>query len=287
MSQEELGSSYIEYLGRYGSTLFGLKALVRGITYNEIKDAYLISNLENSKKIRHHAFVLFESIHNISVVRGGFTSGYEGTGPFGLSQAILLLGQHGINLEEIRVDEETFERLNFALLNPGEIMKIIEGDSIYPSQFYYDYVLLEAEKRSLQSLYFSKIPFGIVDPRIMDLALHLEKEYEVSLMTGYKRLEDIIRKKSGVTEESGLKLFNKVFNQTNPFLGWENLHNQEVAGRLDLFKGVFATYRNRRAHREFDSTQEEVVREFLMLNELYRLESSAVYVKNDESDLLS
>jgi hypothetical protein len=59
-------------------------------------------------------------------------------------------------------------------------------------------------------------------------------------------------------------------------LTWPVNDDGEKNGRANLFTGTFMAYRNPRAHREHSS--EELLAEFLLLNQLYRLEFEAVAV---------
>ena len=44
------------------------------------------------------------------------------------------------------------------------------------------------------------VPFAIVDGRLVDLALSFWEEPDHRLVTGYRRLEDIVRERTGLQE---------------------------------------------------------------------------------------
>ena len=84
-------------------------------------------------------------------------------------------------------------------------------------------------------------------------------------------MEDIVRKRSGLTESS-TELFEKAFRsgRPKPQLYWNVVDTGEKDGRINLFKGAYMAHRNPRAHSELRS--DESVTEFLPLNHLYLLE---------------
>ena len=96
-------------------------------------------------------------------------------------------------------------------------------------------------------------------------------------MLGYRRLEDIVRKRTGL-DQHGAKLFSQAFNPTGGALTWNAVDDGERAGRMQLFTGTYSAQRNRRAHVEMGSHAEELLTEFLLLNHLYRLEKDSVQI---------
>jgi len=67
------------------------------------------------------------------------------------------------------------------------------------------------------------------------------------LLTGYRRLEDIARERTAI-DEHGTKLFAQAFDPNTGKLTWKDAGDGERAGRMQLFKGSYLAYRNRRAH---------------------------------------
>ena len=63
-------------------------------------------------------------------------------------------------------------------------------------------------------------------------------------------------------------------------LTWKDAGDGERAGRMQLFKGSYLAYRNRRAHREPKGTAEKALMEFLLLNRLYILEKESTEVSS-------
>lgn len=120
------------------------------------------------------------------------------------------------------------------------------------------------------------MPFGIVDSRLYDLALNFETQPDNSIMSGYRRLEDIVRKRTKLME-SNAKLFSKAFQGEESILFWEEAHDAgEQSGRASLFTATYTAFRNRWAHREPSPYIGGALQEFLLLNHLYWLEKEAV-----------
>ena len=187
----------------------------------------------------------------------------------------------GTAIEEHEVSTDIVEKIDKSLLTRADVDNILSSHPLRPKRWD-DYVLenhwtdLEIEAHWHKFPYV--IPFALIDRRIIDLAVSFWKEPDDRLLKGYRRLEDIVRKRTGC-EKHGNKLFNQVFSISNGLLKWKNVEDGEQAGRLDLFRGAYGAYRNARAHRELEGGSEaDFLNEFLLLNHLYRLESEAVDV---------
>lgn len=74
---------------------------------------------------------------------------------------------------------------------------------------------------------------------------------------------------------SAAKLFSTAYQGENALLEWPDVEKSEAEGRASLFIGIFKSYRNKRAHHEDNTDLKSAVREFLLLNELFLLESTA------------
>lgn len=87
------------------------------------------------------------------------------------------------------------------------------------------------------------------------------------------------------TEEHGAKLFHTAFMGEGSILHWAQLTNKEQAARADFFKAAYGGFRNPRAHKELDSAPEDLLSEFLTLNQLFRFERAAMEREpNEKSD---
>ncbi len=188
-----------------------------------------------------------------------------------------LLDAHSASIDEYEVSPELIERLDASALTRTDIDKLASAAPVRPTRWH-GYVFKEhwEDDRSgkLWGEFPPVVPFAIIDRRIADLALSFWDGPDDKLLTGYRRLEDIVRRRTGV-DEHGAKLFSQAFAGRTARLGWKDSDVGEQAGRSSLFTGAYLAYRNPRAHRELGDQAREQLAEFLLLNHLYVLESAA------------
>lgn len=261
-----------DYLGEAGVTetcLYSLFNLIQ--THADLSYALLLTNDQS------HAFIIKDKSNSYYIIRSGFTSGYPGEGPKGLAKALTILNQHQIETEELVVSSKLMSKLNNSSLSDNDIDFIFNEKIIRPIRLH-DYIYLfkhEIINRSdLKPYYPLELPHSIIDDRIFDLALLFKQDPDSALTKAYKRLEDIVRLRTGVNEHS-TKLFAQVFQGENALLTWDVPDTAEIKGRINLFTGSYMAFRNARAHREKDENLVHQYREFLLINELYLLESEA------------
>lgn len=264
----------IQYHGLDGITFSCLKALTSLITAGiRIKQAALISCAQN------HAFILIDEFDATIAIKAGFGSGYSGEGSRGLAAALELLRRHAVEIEEFQVDAKFMGRLALSCLLQKDIEFIRAAQPLRPSRWYdyiYDQGLEIADQPHLLTQYYPiVIPFAIIDTRILDLAIAFSLNEDTTIISAFRRLEDIVRKRTGLPGE-GTRLFSKAFMQEDSPLKWDVPDDGELKGRASLFSAIFMAFRNARVHREPQSEQNKALREFLLVNELYRLESEAM-----------
>lgn len=262
----------IQYVGIPGATKECEDAVVGLLQYGgRVTLARILSHAN------HHCLLLTLQFGDAVAVKSGFGSGYSGTGAHGLSFILALLYAQGATIEELEVDEALLRRVDMSALTSADISRLNKAEPIRPNRWS-TYVFKDdfdaTQDGTLWHRFKPIIPFAIVDERIMDLALKFEEQADDCLLKGYRRLEDCVRKRTGV-EEHGYKLFSQVFLGSPPKLTWLDVDSSEHAGRASLFTGTFMAYRNPRAHREPRRHSSELT-EFLLLNHLFLLENEAV-----------
>jgi len=268
----------VQYMGIHGATRPCVEAVERLLhRHHEIENVRLITHGST------HAFLVTFICFEYVVVRAGFSSGYLGGGPRGLSRALNLIDSVGLDIDEFEVDRKVFERLNDAKLTLDDLDLICALRAVRPTRLY-DYLDEQPRDSSNTDRLWSEaqpvIPLAIIDPRIFDLAVQFWKSPDDALMKGYRRLEGIVREKSQ-SNEYGAKLFSRAFNSESSLLMWDGISENEQRGRASLYVGTFMAFRNPRAHSESDHGQADYLRELLMLNQLYALEASCVLRPND------
>ncbi|MCU8075660.1 TIGR02391 family protein [Shewanella sp. SM29] len=271
----------IEYYGSSGITARCLTALTMLIQASDdiISRVFLLSDVDSNSKCGTHCLLLWPESSDPIVIKSGFSSGYGGEGPRGLSRALQLLIRHNIEIKEYAVDADFIQRADSSCLTIVDLAMFETLQPIRPVR-YYGYILLREEQRSyddnlVKALFVKNIPFSLIDNRIMDLAIDLINNPDANLMTCYRRLEDIIRRRTGLEGESGSKLFSQSFLSNDAPLYWPELPEAEARGRAALFTGVYMAYRNSRAHKENVTTLDDAIREFLLINQLFILENEA------------
>lgn len=207
-------------------------------------------------------------------VMAGFSSGYLGTGPRGLSVTLSLLERHNVEINEFIASHMIMERLERSCLLNSDVVAIKSRPPIIPCRWC-EYIIDSHDDDLISKYYPHSIPFALIDQRIIDLAINFRDNEDASLMSAYRRLEDAIRKRTGIQGE-GNKLFSKAFVVDNCPLTWNVPDPGEAKGRGQLFTAAFSAFRNARAHRENEDEKETQLREFLLINELFRLERESL-----------
>lgn len=268
----------IQYLGEDGITRSCIKAaaLILSSEYS-FQNAALITNNQN------HLFILIAGERDYFVIKKGFTSGYDGEGPDGLAITLLLLEQHQLDIDEYEISDNLWIKLINMEIETNEIESILANSPIRPRRWY-DYIFrarLTEHKQELSQYYPAVIPLALVDKRIIDLAITFSSNPDHALTIAYRRLEEIIRKRSDMTGE-GAKLFSSVFlfeknkDDGRPILTWDCPDDGEIKGRGNLFNAVYMAFRNARMHRELETSFVAELREFMLINELFNLEREAI-----------
>ena len=277
-------SAEIEYHGTRGASLACRDAVFRLVQYGtRITDARILTSGQS------HCLLLSINGDDLVAVKSGFASGYSGLGPTTFSEVLGVLCAVGAEIDEYEVDPDVIKRIDKTALTTGDIRNIESSHAIRP-QRWRDYVLndhwTDHEIDAQWHRFPNVIPFALIDRRIIDLAVSFWEGPDDALMKGYRRLEDIIRKRSD-SEEYGCNLLTKEFSRKHGKLKWKQISGREHAGRLDLMTGIFRSYRNTRSHRDSENgNHADLLTEFLLLNHLYRLEGEAVSV-DDKLDNFS
>lgn len=279
--QEEISrSAVIQYLGEPGSSYDCRDAIIQILQHGD-----KITRAEILTHRTSHAFRLTINDRDRVIVKSGFASGYSGTGPHVFCYVLKLMEAHGAEIDEYLVSEEFLERVECSCLREADIRRLDRKRPARPSRwgdYVYDCDWNRGKSKQLWDEFPLAIPFRIIDPRIMDIALDFWEAPSDRLLTAFRRLEDIVRQRTGVSEKSG-KLFAQTFLGPKRLLGWPNCDEGECASRGELFRVTFSAFRNPHAHGEANRSDEELLSEFLVVNQLYRLEHAAVTHTPDSS----
>lgn len=191
-----------------------------------------------------------------------------------LSYVLTLFEAFYVKCVEIEVDKEVIERVDNSCLTSKDLEYLCKSRPQQPNRIY-DYIFDDDRELinsgDLWNSFKPVIPFSIIDPRLSGLAITFWDSPGDKIMSGYKRFEDIIRKKTGL-DKHGSRLFSDAFRGDEAKLTWEGIEDGEHEGRIQLMVSSFKAYRNPRAHKENEHSQKEYLQEFLLLNHLFKLE---------------
>jgi hypothetical protein len=269
----------IEYGGIAGCSRDCQEAVVRLLQHGDVIMAAKILTYGNT-----HALLLTINAGDMLAVNSGFSSGYGGEGPNTFSYILELLNVHGVEIDEYVVTEAVLERLDRSALRRTDIDALERGRPVRPRRWH---AYVSDRHESLRHCggmwreFPAVLPFFVIDPRLFDLARSFFSSPNDRIFDAYRLLEETVRTRTGLTAKSG-KLFSAAFIGDDAPLRWPDCDVAEHAARADLFRATFTAYRNRRAHSPVDSNTEDDLSEFLLVNQLFRLEARAVVGKRNQ-----
>ncbi len=263
----------IEYVGQPGISKECKDAVLRLLQFGD-----RVTHVRILSSSNYHCLLLRLNVGYLVAVKSGFSSGYLGEGSRTFSYVLELLDAHGADIEEYIVPAEVIGRLDSSSLTAGDLNTLDAAKPVRPLRWPH-YVFEDDEDQkdagTLWQEFPPVIPFAVIDSRIVDLALSFWDEPDQKLLVGYRRLEEIVRKRTAI-DGHGAKLFSRAFAPNDGRLAWKDINGGEHAGRMELFTSAYMAYRNRRAHRESSDSAETLLTEFLLLNHLYRLEKDSI-----------
>lgn len=262
-------------MGLAGISQSCFDAVKRLIQYGDPIERTLILTAGDS-----HCLLLILPADQYIAVKSGFSSGYSGEGPRTFAEALALLRFHEVDIDECEVGQDLLDRLDASALSQRDLETIKSARLIRPMRLGdYIYPYRESVDRAgrLWSMFPPVMPWAIIDPRIADLALLFFERPDDCILKGWRRLEQRVRDRIGPADQRDNVFATAFQGGDKARLTWEGLNVGEIVGRSQLFVSAYKAYRNPRAHRELDGqAMTAMLMEFLMLNQLYHLERSAV-----------
>lgn len=262
----------VPYIG--GSSKDSTEAIIDLLSQGDkLERARLLSSpADKENGTRHHGFFLsFEHLGYFIVPRG-YASGYGGTGPNQLSNALMIFESYDVDAREIILETEVFERLEYQCLTHDDFDKITEprdsqcGNS---SDYILDHTWDRYTRNAILSGYSPRLPLSLLHPSIQPLKSLIFSAPEDALRRAYVILESKVRKLSGL-KLHGTKLFDEALK---PRIGTLQLidgeDEGEQAGVQNFLKGLFQLHRNPLMHRDLDKDSvgiHNAISEFLVIN---------------------
>lgn len=263
----------IQYVGLQGVSRACQRAIQRLVLAGDrIERATLLTAGQS------HAFLLSIEPLECIAVKSGFSSGYAGEGPRTLSEVLGLLETFGAELEEVEVSEALMLRLDQSALTKRDLDGIERASPVRPMRWH-QYMLPSSGHEPIDTFQTASLPavmpWSLIDERLVKIALGFEANPDHALLLGFRQLEDIVRSRLGQEVAEG-RVMVAAFAGDRSKLTWDKLSGGEHSARGQLFTGAYGAFRNPRAHRLIANDTGLALREFLLLNLLYTLESSAV-----------
>ncbi len=223
-----------------------------------------------------HAY-LIKSHRSTFIIRSGFTSN-SGEGSKGLASSLQLLLKHNIEVEEINISEKLMKKVNHSSLSGADLETMFTARVVRPINIYeYIYAIYKTTEYQTKNdrYYPTELPFHLIDSRILDLALKFNEDPNRSIFNAFIRLENIVQTRINSDKHSSA-LFEYAFCSENPPLicKSEDKRASQATGRI--FSNIYKAFRNEHAHNEVSKPLKTLIREFLLINELYILESEAI-----------
>lgn len=265
----------IQYWGEDGITQKCLDAVTRLLQC----DSDYVSKVRVLTDGERYCLLITLDQYDLIAIKSGFSYGYVGEGPRKFSHALALFEAHGIEMDEFEVGKDFIQRINKSALTEDDIKSLSSLSPVRPIRIY-DYMSMDDYNKVSDGTLWQTarpvIPFAIIEPRILDLAISFWKHPDANLMDGYRRFEAVVRKRTKIAGENPQKLFIKAFLGPNSILSWNGVSDGEKDARANLIISIFGAYRNPRAHKVKNDSRQEKVSEFLLLNHLFILESEAI-----------
>lgn len=274
----------IQYVGMEGDSLLCVDAVRRLLTLPERPNRIVLVTAEHS-----HGFLFDFDRDGLVAVRNGFSSGYRGTGPKALADALVVLRAANLDVEEVVVSPQVLQRLSVSALTREDLDLVEKSRPVRPTRIHdyiYDFYQSLESPQHVWNHFDPVMPYGILDPRLAQRALGFRGSPDQALMDGFRMLEEAVRARAEL-DEHGSKLFSLAFAGDESKLYWvkpqrgkgsrpEPIDRGEQAGRAQMFTGAYQAFRNPRAHRTLEHDLPTALSEFLVLNQLFRFEAEAV-----------
>lgn len=271
-TQSTAHKAHLEYFGTTGVTQRCKEALQKILQYGDEVLRVVILSHENK-----HGFYLVDSYEYPMIILPGFTTGYNGEGPRGFSYCLALLLDNNIMIDEVVLPKQIFKRLEDGALSFEDLEFFEKTRPLRPNR-YYEYILDNHLKNKQDGTLWSEfkpvIPLGLVEPRLIKLARDFSNDPRDIVFKASRLLEDTVRRRIDAKED-GARVFSAAFHGNSSYLYWPNIETSEQTGRANLFTGAYQAYRNPKAHNERKEDLNDLMRQFLLINQLFFLESEA------------
>lgn len=263
----------MQYLGEAGISSYCKEAIIKLIHSGDKIKKVKILTARKDKYSQEHCFLIIDTFDTTTAIKRRFSSGYPGEGPKTFACALKLLETYTNDINEFIVTPNILDKIDESCLTLKDIEHINSQKKVLPSRWH-DYIY-DVGCPDIFKDFPQELPMALIDKRLIKIALNFSNNSDHEILNAYRLLESIVRERTGL-EESSTKLFSKAFQGNEPILYWDKIDAGERIGRASIFSNVFMAYRNNRAHQEPENHFKDDLREFLMINHLFILESKSI-----------
>jgi len=263
----------IQYLGEAGVSLFCKQAVIKLIhSGDEIKEVKILT-ARKDRYSQEHCLLITDTFDIQTAIKSGFSSGYSGEGPKTFSCVLMLLQKYTNEIAEFIVPSNILEKIDNSCLTIKDMESINSSKKVLPTKWH-DYTYDMGCPDIFQD-FPAEIPLALIDKRLISHALNFSNNPDHEILNAYRLLESTVRNRTGLNDSS-TNLFKKAFLNKDSILYWNNIDPGESTGRASLFISTYMAYRNNRAHQEPKNSFKDDLREFMVINHLFILESESV-----------
>ena len=264
----------IQYLGDSGISEQCKKAVIKLIHFGDNISEVKILTAIRDKYSCSHCLLIIDEFESVTAIKSGFTSGYNGEGPRILSYVLNLLREYTDKINEFSVSNNIISKIDDSCLTLNDMEKINSLKRVHPA-VWYEYAYNFRSNNVYQDFPL-EIPMALIDERLIDFAVRFPVNPDSEILNAYRLLESVIKDRTSLKDEVGLKLFAKAFQGDQSILYWDDIESGEHKGRGLLFNSIFQAYRNKRGHQNPEHNLKDDLREFLLVNELFHLEKESI-----------
>lgn len=272
----------IQYLGEPGISQTCKDAVIKLIHFGDTISEVKILTTGIEKHSRSHCLFILDETESVTAIKSGFTSGYLGEGPRTLSYVLTLLRKYTDEINEFFVPQSILKKIDESCLTLNDLNKINNLKRVHPAEWYeYTYSI---KSHNVYKDFPLELPLALIDERLLNFAIKFSSNPDNEILNAYRLLETLIKERTGIKNESGLKLIAKAFQGKESILYWEDIESNEHIGRGLMFMAVFQAYRNVRGHQNPKHDFKNDLKEFMLINQLFQLESQSILRVEDSID---
>lgn len=116
----------------------------------------------------------------------------------------------------------------------------------------------------------SNLPKQTLHPRVRDsVFFNFQRgDYQTAVLLAFREVEILVRERSGIADEVGVKLMRRAFDKDKGPLRDPEAEEGEREARAHLFAGAIGSYKNPHSHKSVDLTAKDAVEMLVLASHL-------------------